>query len=326
MSQPVKISVVVPTRQRKALLQRCLYALLEQRLPSTDYEIIIVSDGPDNGTRFVAEKYSGRLPLVRYTSLPTQRGPSAARNHGWKLAQGELIAFTDDDCIPERNWLSMINLKWRACTMAEIAFTGKVIVPHVNPPTDYERNIAQLETAEFITANCAITRRALEKCGGFDETFTMAWREDSDLAFNLIKCGIPIVHIQQAVVKHPVRPARWGVSLQEQKKGMFNALLYKKHPELFREKIFAQPFWNYYVIIFSFLLALTGLFTHWPLLVIGGAMLWSIFTVQFIGKRLRNASAKPSHVMEMIITSLFIPFLSVFWTLYGSVKFKTFFL
>ena len=71
----------------------------------------------------------------------------------------------------------------------------------------------------------------------------MAWREDSDLEFRLLQQGIPIWRLQNALVIHPVRKASWGVSLKEQKKGMFNALLYKKYPGLYRKKIQPRPGW-----------------------------------------------------------------------------------
>src|SRR5690606_228568 len=109
--------------------------------------------------------------------------------------------------------------------------------------------------ADFVTANCACTRAALERVHGFDEAFTMAWREDSDLEFRFINQRVPIRFVQQAVVTHPVRKASWGVSLKEQKKSMFNALLYKKYPSLYREKIMKRPLWNYYAMAGLFVLA-----------------------------------------------------------------------
>ena len=64
-----------------------------------------------------------------------------------------------------------------------------------------------------------------------------AWREDSDLQFALMRAGLAIARADDAMVLHPVRPARWGVSMLQQKKSQFDALLYKKHRTLFRERI-----------------------------------------------------------------------------------------
>lgn len=69
-----------------------------------------------------------------------------------------------------------------------------------------------------------------EKVEGFDERFKAAWREDSDLHFKFLEHNIPINKSEKAVVCHPERKASWGVSVSEQKKSLYNALLYKKHP------------------------------------------------------------------------------------------------
>lgn len=144
--------------------------------------------------------------------------------------KGEVVAFTDDDTIMGRNWLRDIWNPYQGDE--EIAFAGKVRVPLSEEPTDYELNTANLETAEFITANCACTKQTLIKIGGFDERFAAAWREDSDLQFKLLQFDISIKKID-ALVIHSVKQAPWGISIKEQKKGMFNALFYKKHPRLY---------------------------------------------------------------------------------------------
>jgi hypothetical protein len=251
------------------------------------------------------------------------------------MACGRLVLFTDDDCLPGPYWIKSYWLAYRVCVQQGVngkfghrplAFKGPVSVPCPERPTDHERNTAGLAKAEFVTANCACTRNALELAGGFDESFAMAWREDSDLEFRLIRHGVPIVHVSSAHVIHPVRKAGWGVSLKEQKKSMYNALLYKKDPQLFRKKIYSRPYWNYYAIIYCLLTAMvSAAFGHWWLAAAAGGA-WALLTGAFIVKRLRGASLSFSHVAEMIVTSLFIPFLSVYWTWYGSVRFKTFFL
>jgi GT2 family glycosyltransferase len=69
---------------------------------------------------------------------------------------------------------------------------------------------------------------------GFDERFTVAWREDTDLEFALRTQGYRLARQPAAIVVHPVRPMRWGISLTLQRNNIFNALLYKKHPLLYR--------------------------------------------------------------------------------------------
>jgi GT2 family glycosyltransferase len=208
----------------------------------------------------------------------------------------------------------------------EVAYSGRIKVPISNDPTDYEKNTAGLETAEFVTANCCCTKAALEKTGGFDERFSMAWREDSDLEFKLLLNNIPIIHVPEALVVHPVRKAPWGISLKEQKKGMFNALLYKKYPELYRRKIQANPLWNYYIMVGTAILLMTGIVIKSQWISLVAFSIWSTLFLGFVIKRLRQTSKRIDHIAEMIITSLFIPFVSVYWQLYGAWRYRVFFL
>jgi glycosyltransferase involved in cell wall biosynthesis len=320
----MQISVVVPTYKRPDLLKQCLKALRRQTFSPDEYEVIVVSDGPDRQTETMIKKIQATFPQLRFIALAENKGPAAARNAGWLSAKGKIIAFTDDDCLPAKNWLHEIvshignnNIK---------AVSGRVIVPRTNRPTDYELNTAGLENAEFVTANCACTKAALIAAGGFDERFRMAWREDSDLHFKLITQQIPIDSLKDVVVTHPVREPRWGISLKEQKKTLFNALLYQKYPRMYRQRIQPMPPVLYYFVVWAFVLTLIGVFTKTEVLANSGLWLWASLTTYFIVKRLYKTSLAPAHVAEMILTSIFIPFLSVYWQWYGAVKYRVFFI
>lgn len=320
----MKISVVIPTFHRPQLLQRCLLAIKEQSFNQPDYEIIIVSDGPDEITNDIISKSVSPDHRFIYLQMPTKKGPAAARNLGWQNANGILIAFTDDDTIPDKEWLQNL---WQAYKgEEEIAYTGSIKVPLSTSPTDYEKNTAGLETADFVTANCCCTKIALEKTGGFDERFSMAWREDSDLEFKLLTHQIPIVHVPDALVVHPVRQAPWGISIKEQKKGMFNALLYKKYPQLYRQKMQTSPPWNYYVMIIAIAFFLAAIVTKTFLLAFTAFVVWLVLFVDFLARRLKHTSKARAHIVEMIVTSLCIPFIAVYWQLYGAWRYKVFFL
>jgi GT2 family glycosyltransferase len=306
------------------MLHNCLINLINQNFNKREYEIIVVSDGPDQQTqKKVLECRCLSAAPLEYYSLDFKKGPAAARNKGWQKAQGILIAFTDDDCLPEKNWLKHI---WDYYKQErEVVYTGRIIVPVSIAPTDFEANTARLETAEFVTANCICTKQAIEKVEGFDERFKAAWREDSDLHFKLLEHGIPIRKNEKAIVHHPVRKVSWGVSVREQKKSLYNALLYKKHPQLYRQRIKANPNWNYYLIIALFLVGTVLLISGLQKLSLIVFAAWIVSTVPFIMRRLKNTSHSFSHVTEMIATSFIIPFLSVFWTLYGALKYRVLF-
>src|SRR6476660_7073335 len=140
-----KVSVVVPTYRRPELMMNCLKALSKQDLAKNDYEIIVVSDGPDAATSEMMHSINHLLlPYVQYITLNKNSGPASARNAGWKKANGELIAFTDDDCSPSHGWLSALWNAYDFYAKDEIAFSGKVIVPIPESPTDYELNTSHL--------------------------------------------------------------------------------------------------------------------------------------------------------------------------------------
>jgi cellulose synthase/poly-beta-1,6-N-acetylglucosamine synthase-like glycosyltransferase len=320
----IPISVVVPTCHRERLLVRCLAALDAQDWPADAYEVLVVDDGASASTRqTVAHWAAHSRAVVRYVCAGPERGPAAARNLGWRLARGRIIAFTDDDCVPAPDWLRAGS---RALAGGAMGAAGLIRVPLPDDPTDNELSAAGLEHAEFATANCFYRREALHEVGGFDERFAVAWREDSDVFLELLARGHHLTRARDAVVVHPVRPGRWGMSLRQQRKTMYNALLYKKHGALYWQRIQRSPPWHYYGIVGAGLAALVAAATGRPVLLVAALGTWLLLTAAFCARRLRATSRSPAHVAEMIITSALIPPLAVFWRLWGALKFRVLFL
>lgn len=98
----LKVSVVIPTYNRRELLRRCLAAATHQDY--ADYEVIVVDDGSTDGTDAMVAQTFPRVHYVRQAN----RGPAAARNRGIDLANGTIVAFTDDDCEPPGDWLHQL--------------------------------------------------------------------------------------------------------------------------------------------------------------------------------------------------------------------------
>lgn len=335
------VSVVIPTYKRPGLLARCLAALEQQDPGCGAFEIIVADDEPSAETERVVRLCSlrvaaaSRVPVpagaaptapplpIRYIPMRGEHGPAAARNAGWRAAAADVVAFTDDDCVPSSSWL-----REGLAVMREgfDAASGRIIVPIGERPTGFEANMKHLEESPFATANCFYRRDALERLGGFDQRFTTAWREDTDLYFRALDAGMAIGEAPLAVVLHPVRNAPWGISLREQRKSMFNALLYKKHARRYREQVQARPPWRYYA--FAATIAggvLAALIGQWPV-ALAAAVIWLAQVGAFAAKRLRGTSHAPSHVLEMAATSALIPLLSIYWRLRGALKFRVPFL
>jgi GT2 family glycosyltransferase len=206
----LKVSVVVPTYRRPQLLNRCLAALAGQ-FDHGKFEIIIVDDGPSADTGHLVLSWATHTlehgPVIRYLANTGSHGPAAARNVVWPAPCGDIIAFTDDDTVPAPGWRAY---GVKAMRNGVVAAWGRLVMPIPDPPTDYELDAAGLERAEFVTANCFARNSAVEAIGGFDERFKLAWREEADLFFRLLKYDPSIEHTPHAVVVHPVRPAPGG--------------------------------------------------------------------------------------------------------------------
>jgi cellulose synthase/poly-beta-1,6-N-acetylglucosamine synthase-like glycosyltransferase len=162
----------------------------------------------------------------------------------------------------------------------------------------------------------------LAAVGGFDERFRCAWREDTDLCFRLRASGAIVRKSNAARVVHPVRPARWGVSLAQQRKVMFDALLYKKFPRGYRRYIRPRPPWEYYAAVAAGLCGIVNAIAGQPVLAILSLLVWLGIGIAFARRRLSNTSHAPRHVAEMLVTSLLIPWLSVYWRTRGALHFR----
>ncbi|HXC41431.1 MAG TPA: glycosyltransferase family A protein [Burkholderiales bacterium] len=317
------ITVVIPTFRRPDLLARCLEAVAGQSLAPPYYEVMVCDDGCDPDTERLVRRFeamhAGRGPRFTYIAVTATQGPAGARNRGWREARTEFIAFTDDDTIPHPHWLAE---GLQALRLDVGAVAGRIEVPLPPRPTDYELDCAGLARAEFATANCFVRRAVLERVRGFDEHYTAAWREDSDLQFAILCAGYRIGRAERAVVVHPVRPARWGVSIAQQRKSQFDALLYKKYRGLYANRIATPRPWRYYAIVLCLLGAAAAALGQWFGVALACLAVWAGLSLGFALRRLHGTATSAAHRAEMLWTSLCIPPLSVFWRLYGAVRFR----
>lgn len=324
-----EVSVVIPTCGRAFLLERCLDALCRQSCPPHAFEVIVVDDRPCGETQALVARHAARASArgLKLAYLPNHgaHGPAAARNLGWRRAHAPLVAFTDDDTVPHADWLREGCAAFAAAPLLDAAW-GRVMMPVPDEPTDYERDAKRLETAGFVTANCFVRRAVLAQVGGFDERFRLAWREDTDLYFSLREAGAQIRHLPQAVVEHPVRPAGWGVSLSQQKKILFDALLYKKHGRHYREQVRRGPRWDYYLFTLALLATVAAAAAGMSVAAAVAGALWLLLFAHFTASRLRGTRRTPGRVAEMLLTSALIPPLAVFWRAVGALRFRVLFL
>jgi GT2 family glycosyltransferase len=215
MSEP-RLSVVVPTYQRSALLDRCLTALAGSDL--CEYEVVAVDDGSTDNTAQVLRRHVGRLPLTALAQ-PRNAGPAAARNRGVAAARAPLILFVDDDivvtstllrrhlelhdassdpllCVLGRvDWHPDLTvtpfMRWLDRSGLQFAYDTWLREGQVDPPY-----------AAFYTANLSVNRELLVEAGGFDERFPFPAYEDMELAYRLTQRGLKMHYRPAALAWH----------------------------------------------------------------------------------------------------------------------------
>lgn len=217
----VVLSVVVPTRRRPELLQRCLDALVDQDTKAP-YEVVVVNDD-DRPLEYVSHD-----PRVRYVD-GNGRGAAAARNLGVLAARGSLIAFTDDDTIPSRGWLRALVRASDAAPEAA-GFDGPVVVGNFDR-LYFHAPIAAPGTC--CGANVAYRKSTLDCTGGFDERFTGWMPEDIDLGLRVKSVG-PVEYVPEMIVEHPPRPVAFRELVFQSRNVEGQWLLFRKHPSLSR--------------------------------------------------------------------------------------------
>jgi len=225
MSLSPFFSVVIPTYHRNDLLVKCLDCLApgRQTLPADQYEVIITDDGLRSTAQKIVLEYYNWAKWVEGSRL----GPASNRNNGVKYAQGEWLVFTDDDCLPDPQWLEA----YREAIAAETAclvFEGRVYVER--PRRSFGETAPVNESGGYLwSCNFAIHRQLFEFLGGFDKRFPYAAMEDVDLRLRITKSKHKFIFVKEAAVCHPWRyKGNW----EQLKKRQESVLLYLSiHPD-----------------------------------------------------------------------------------------------
>lgn len=244
------MSVVVITKDRPAYLKKCLKSLSNQNFPIDLFEVIVV----DGGDAFEVIRSVDRCFNVIYVKQ-LGHGIPQARNMGIKRAHGEIIAFIDDDCIADENWikegaqhfsnreigivqgktlLGKIDFSIEECVRNyKLFFLGvKIVTPNWN----------------YQTCNIFYRKKAIDLVGGFDKELKAG--EDTDLAFRVKVNGYKSVFTDKAIVYHSVIPVDFPSLIKYCSQAYYMPLLVKKHPDL-RKRIFLRFFWTSHDFLFT---------------------------------------------------------------------------
>ncbi|MDO8428056.1 MAG: glycosyltransferase [Candidatus Diapherotrites archaeon] len=229
----IKASIIIPAYNAEKTIDTTLMALQNQNFPKEQFEVIVVDDGSTDQTTGIVNKFKTTKLIQQKNS-----GPALARNTGAKLASGEVLIFTDSDCVPEKNWLNEMLQPFEDQSISGVQGAYKThqkewMAQFVQLEIEerYER-MKKSKQLDWIGTYSAGYRKSIylqEK--GFDEQFSKASGEDSDLSYRLQEKGFKLIFNPNAIVyhKHPTSLTQY---LEKKfQHAYWRVLLYKKHPK-----------------------------------------------------------------------------------------------
>ena len=226
-------SVVVPSYERHKQLDS-LFIRLQNQI-ERDFEVIVVDQSQEEWSN--VNKLYG-FPLTYYKS--PVKGAVRARNNGGFLAQGQVIAFIDDDCLPDDEWL--LNARPYFNEENNVGLEGLIYSDKLNDLNWRPVSNIDFEGIGFMTANLMIRSGIFQYLGGFDLNFDKPhFREDTDLGWRMQELG-EVPYASEVRVFHPAqeRAIERESSHERDKYFCKDALLYKKHPEKYKEIFFKE--------------------------------------------------------------------------------------
>lgn len=227
----MKISIVIPAYNAVRTIGAALDACRAVDWP--DKEIIVVDDGSTDDTAGVV----ARFPEVMLVRRPNG-GPAAARNSGWRAARGDVVFFTDSDCLPHGDVLQKIAPHFNRPETAGAGGTygianGHSLLARLIHMEIMWRHRNMGGDVDFLGSfNCAYRRSALERVGGFNEEYKNASGEDNDLSYRVLKSGYKLAFEKGAAVDHFHEESLTQYLARQYRHGMWRVKLLKEHRDM----------------------------------------------------------------------------------------------
>lgn len=248
------VSIVVPVYNNKNELLICLEALSAQTYPKDRYEVIVVDNGSTDGTREICfglgakskehrREQTGAMPSALCPMLylyEPQKGSYNARNTGIKAAKGEILAFTDADCIPAPDWIEKgVEALLNTPNCGLVGGRIDVFAEYPDRPTAVElfEILTAFRQEEYIkrwhfgaTANVFTKREVIDKEGYLNG----ALKSGGDLEWGgrVFKAGYNQVYADDAIVRHPARKTLRDISKKHRRviRGLYASRNSEKYP------------------------------------------------------------------------------------------------
>lgn len=196
------ISIVIPARNSERTIKRCVESIFNSDY--SDYEVIVVDDSSSDRTREIAQRFDCKI-----INLEKRVGAGKARNIGVDNSVGDIIAFTDSDCVVRKNWLSRIDKilnKKKGFSATTSSYCGYMKNRFISKFNFYEILFREKEHEGEIddarTSSFAVKRKDFFEIRGFPEYYKNAGNEDMEIAQRLILAGKKVYHDPQNGVKH----------------------------------------------------------------------------------------------------------------------------
>lgn len=244
MSDTPLVSVVIPTFQRRASVERLLQSLAQQSLPARQCEVVLCIDGCVDGTREMADAFNA--PFTLRVHWQPNRGRGAACNAGIRMAQGELVLLLDDDMQATPHLLQCHCEAHQADQQLGLVGAAPIqIAPDALAAARYagekfNRHLQRLAqpghvfaARDFYSGNFSIRRDRLCAAGLFDEGFIRYGNEDVELSLRLTRAGVRLAFGADALAwQHYAKDVR-GLTQDHVEKGMTTVQMVRKHPDIF---------------------------------------------------------------------------------------------
>lgn len=208
-SDNLTFSIIIPTYERPAQISKCLESIAKLDYPKNKFEVVVVDDGSINPPEKLVNSYKDRLNITLITQK--NAGPAGARNTGAKKASGEFLAFTDDDCVPDSNWLNAFENEFNrdpeivlggytVNSLAENPYStaSQELINYLYSYYNSDRNNAKF----FASNNIAVRADLFEQIGGFDVTTLRATAEDREICDRWVYNGHKMTYTTDAIVFH----------------------------------------------------------------------------------------------------------------------------
>ncbi len=246
-------SIIIPTRNRPGALASCLEALTGLLWDKAHFEVIVVDDASDDPLDAVVSPFASRLPL--HLLRVERGGPAAARNRGARLAQGDFLAFTDDDCLPTPGWLNALASTFTEHPEAGVG--GRTLNRLVDNTFSsasqllisflYDYHNRDSQDARLLTSNnLAFPAACFRQLGGFDTGYTLAASEDREICARWRHRGFDLLYRPEALVyhAHPLAPRSFWRQHFNYGRGAYQFHQARRHYEQTRVRIEPLTFYT----------------------------------------------------------------------------------